>query len=327
MLKNILISGAGIAGPTLAFWLARYGMRVTVVERASKIRTEGQTIDVRGAGIEIMRKMGIDKIIRNSTTEEEGIKFVDGDNHIKAAFPVHAVGGPDFVSEIEIVRGELATILYEHTRNNVEYIFGDKITGIVDRDDRVQIKFAKTTDRDFDLVLIADGLGSRTRELVNSSYFSIPYEESDGTWARWYNAPGRRCIALRPDGRGRQTTHNQKAELHKLFGDAGWEAPRVLSAMDRSTDFYLQEVAQLKMNTWSKGRIALLGDAGYCPSPISDMGTTVAIVGAYVLAGEIAHHKDYKDAFASYETILRPFITKAQALLPGAPQIANPQTQ
>ncbi|UJR12502.1 hypothetical protein I4U23_016677 [Adineta vaga] len=358
MPKNILISGAGIAGPTVAFWLVRYGMKVTVIERSPQLRSAGQTIDIRGTGLEVVRKMGLEDIIRARSTQEKGINFVDRENRTQAAFPVETMDGQSFVAEIEIVRGELATLLYEQTRNDVEYIFGDKITAIVDRDDRVQASFSKGADREFDLIIIADGLNSKTRELVfesstspihrlgqYTSYFSIPYEESDGTWSRWYNAPGGRCILLRPDGQETNTTrafltlssspnglekldiNSQKAEMHKLFADAGWETPRVLSSMENSSDFYLQEVAQVKMDVWSKGRVALLGDAGYCPSPISGMGTSVAIVGAYILAAEIAHHEDHKNAFASYETLLRPYITKAQSLPPGAPHFATPQTE
>jgi 2-polyprenyl-6-methoxyphenol hydroxylase-like FAD-dependent oxidoreductase len=357
MPKSILISGAGIAGPTLAFWLARYGMKATVIERAPQLRTAGQTIDIRGAGLQVVQKMGLEEIIRARTTQEKGINFVDRENRTQAAFPVEAMGGQSFVSEIEILRGDLATLLYDQTRIDVEYVFGDKITAIVDLADHVQVSFAKEADRDFDVVVIADGLSSKTRELVfesstspihrlgqYTSYFSIPYEESDGTWSRWYNAPGGRCVLLRPDGQGTNTTRaflaltsppnglekldvkGQKAEMHKLFADAGWETNRILSAMETSTDFYLQEVAQVKMDKWSKGRVALLGDAGYCPSPISGMGTSVAIVGAYILAGELARHEDYNEAFASYETLLRPYITKAQSLPPGAPHLANPQT-
>jgi 2-polyprenyl-6-methoxyphenol hydroxylase-like FAD-dependent oxidoreductase len=327
MHKNILISGAGIAGPTLAFWLVRYGMKVTVIERAPQLRTAGQTIDIRGAGLEVVKKMGLEDIIRAKTTQEQGINFVDRENRIQAAFPVETMGGQSFVSEIEIVRGELATLLYDQTCNDVEYIFGDKITAIVDRGDRVQVSFAKEADRDFDLIVIADGQSSKTRELFfdtstspiyrlgqYTSYFSIPYEESDGTWSRWYNAPGGRVVMLRPDGKGTTTT---RAFLTISSSPNGLE----------STDFYLQEVAQVKMDTWSKGRVVLLGDAAYCPSPISGMGTSVAIVGAYILAGEIARHEDHKDAFASYETLLRPYITKAQSLPPGAPRFATPQTE
>ena len=357
MPKNILISGAGIAGPVLAFWLARYGAKVTIVERAPQLRTAGQTIDIRGAGLEVIRRMGLEDMVRSITTQEQGIKFVDKKNRTKAELPVDAMGGQGLVAEIEIVRGELATLLYEQTRNDAEYIFGDNITAIENGEEHVQVKFAKEADRDYDLVVLADGLGSRTRELVfksskssiipfgcYTSYFSIPYEESDGAWSRCYNASGGRFILLRPDGQKTTTTRaflgfrgthqgldklsveEQKAQLWKLFENAGWETPRILSGMDKSTDFYLQEIAQIKMNTWSNNRVALLGDAGYCPSPMSGMGTSVAIVGAYILAGEIARRENHKDAFASYENLLRPYVTNAQKLPPGTPRIATPET-
>jgi 2-polyprenyl-6-methoxyphenol hydroxylase-like FAD-dependent oxidoreductase len=297
-------------------------------------------------------------MVRGITTQEQGIKFVDKQNRTKATLPVDTMNGQGLVSEIEIVRGELANLLYELTRNDAEYIFGDSITAIEDREEQVQVKFAKKADRGYDLVVIADGLGSRTRELVfkNSrssivplglytSYFSIPYEESDGTWSRCCNLSGGRCILLRPDGQRTTTTRaflsfrtvhqeleklsvqGQKAQMHELFKNAGWETPRILSGMDKSTDFYLQEIAQMKMNTWSNNRVALLGDAGYCPSPLSGMGTSVAIVGAYILAGEIARHENHKDAFASYESLLRPYVTNAQKLPPGTPRIATPETE
>ena len=151
-------------------------------------------------------------------------------------------------------------------------------------------------------------------------------------------------MLLRPDGQKTTSTRaflgfrgpyeelsklsvqDQKVQIHKLFENAGWEASRILSGMDKATDFYFQEIAQIKMNTWSNNRVVLLGDAGYCPSPISGMGTSVAIVGAYILAAEIARHENHKDAFASYESLLRPYVTKAQKLPPGAPRIATPET-
>jgi len=355
MSKNILISGAGIAGPTLAFWLARGGMKVTVIERAPLLRTAGQTVDIRGAGLEVMRRMELEETIRSKTTQEQGIYFVDTNNRVQAEFPVSSFGGQGLVSEIEIVRGELATILYESTSNDVEYIFGNSISKIDEKDNSVHVDFADGSTREFDLVVVAEGVRSRTRDLVfkndscilplnmNVSYFSIPYAESDGTWSRSFNAIRGRSITLRPDGDGATTRaflsvssppnsldkldiEGQKAETHKVFADAGWEAPRILRGMEECRDFYLQEVSQVKMDKWSKGRVVLLGDAAYCPSGISGMGTSVSIVGAYILAGEIVSKPNHEDAFASYETILRPYVNKAQKLIPGTPQLALPQT-
>ena len=361
---RVLISGAGIAGPTLAFWLARAGARVTVVERAPAQRKAGQNIDIRGAGLEVVRRMQLEDAIRSKTTQEQGIAFVDGKNRKRAEFPVDPSGkGVTFTSEVEILRGDLTQILYDATREEVEYLFGDYVTSITEQDDIVSVGFAKGTQkRDFDIVVAADGLGSSTRALAfgdgeknavrslgqYTSYFTIPYAESDGTWARWYNAPRGRSIFLRPDGTvdttraflsimstsdrlaeaTRLDTKTQKSLMRELFDDAGWEAPRVLAGMDGSPDFYMQTNAQVEMDRWCCGRTALLGDAGYCPSPISGMGTTLAIVGAYVLAGEIARHpRDHEAAFAAYDRLMRPFVDKAQSLPPGAPALANPQTE
>lgn len=360
---RILISGAGIAGPTLAFWLARAGAHVTIVERAPTLRAVGQNVDLRGAGLEVIRRMGLEDTVQQNTTNEEGFAFVDANNRIRAQFGVDRSGkGKSFTSDTEILRGTLAKILYDGTKDSAEYIFGDYVESVDDTENGIQVTFANSTpQRDFDLLIAGDGLGSPTRALIFPdvqkscirslnqyiSYFSIPSRETDGTWARWYNAPGRRCILTRPNNAGKtmvflaimsstsETLQNharlsqpeQKALMHDLFADAGWEAPRVLAAMDDADDFYMQSNAQVKLDRWSKGRMAVIGDAAYCPSPISGMGTSVAIVGAYVLAGEIAKHgADYAKAFEGYESLVRPYVDKAQKLPPGAPAIANPET-
>ena len=253
-------------------------------------------------------------------------------------------------------------ILYDGTKDNVEYIFGDCVESVNDTETGIQVTFANSTpQRDFNLLIAGDGLGSPTRALLFPgvqqscirplnqyiAYFSIPSRASDDAWARWYNAPGRRCILTRPNNAGRlmaflaimSTTSDelrnharlsqpeQKALMHELFADAGWEASRVLAGMDDADDFYMQSNAQVTLDSWSKGRMAVIGDAAYCPSPISGMGTSVALVGAYVLAGEISKHgADYRRAFEGYESLLRPYVDKAQKLPPGAPAIANPET-
>jgi 2-polyprenyl-6-methoxyphenol hydroxylase-like FAD-dependent oxidoreductase len=215
--------------------------------------------------------------------------------------------------------------------------------------------FAKGQPRDFDLVIAADGIRSRTRTLVFGNeaeirelglylaYFTIPRTASDSAWWRWYNAPRRRVISLRPDNVGTTrallsfisephtyeslSVEEQKNLFRNVFADAGWEAPRILSALEDSADFYFESIGRVYAPRWSRGRVALVGDAGYCPSPISGMGTSLAFVGSYVLAGEIAKHENYREAFASYERILRPYVQRAQQLLPGAPGLAHPKTK
>ncbi|KAL0487894.1 hypothetical protein AKO1_015204 [Acrasis kona] len=358
---HVLISGAGIAGPVLAFWLSQYGIKSTIVERSPLLRTNGQTIDLRGSSIKVAKLMGLEEIIRNRSTHEDGIYFVDADDKHQAAFPMDTLDGRGFTSEIEIVRGELVDILFEATSKdpNIQYKFDDYITDISSGEDSALVTFNSGNKDTYDIVVGADGLGSKTRRIVfgeqdspycslgqYGSYFTIPHLESDGTWSRWYNAPGGRVLMLRPDGQELTTraylfyiseheksdlvkkdAATQKATLTEYFEDAGWEAPRILKGMQDAKDFYFQEIAQVKTEQWSKGRFVLLGDAGYCPSPISGLGTTCAVVGAYVLAGEIATKRDYKSAFEGYETILRPYIEKAQKLPPGAPRLACPQTE
>lgn len=354
MTKAVLISGASIAGPALAYWLRRYGMEPVVVERAPALRPGGQTVDLRGAGRVVAQRMGIEDAVRAASTGEEGVRFVDETDRTRAAFGADAFGGEGFVAELEILRGDLSALIHDRTQADTEYVFGDRITGIDDHGDRVKVGFEHGADREFDLVVAADGLRSSTRDLVfdgtrtrplglYTSYFTIPRAASDGSWARWHNATGGRNVTLRPDNVG--TTRAlmsflsapcgyenlpaaaQKNVLRLRFADVGWEAPRVLAELDASPDFYFESIGQVFMDRWSAGRVAVLGDAGYCASPISGMGTSLALVGAYVLAGELARHDDHRAAFAAYESRLRPYVAEAQKLPPGAPRLASPRSR
>lgn len=355
MSRNVLISGASIAGPALAYWLHQHGMNPTVIERAPQLRPGGQTVDLRGAGRTVIERMGLEQAARDRGTHEEGLHFVDADNRIRASFGTDALGGDGFVTELELLRGDLAELLHQHTLDDVPYVFGDQITSLTDTGDGVQVTFQHGADQRFDLVVLADGLRSRTRDLVfadlartrsfglYTAYFTIPRAESDGRWARWYNAPGRRVVLLRPDNHG--TTRASLSVLHPHpgldrlpaaaqqdflrghYADAGWETPRVLDAMADSADFYFESVGQMHLQQWSRGRIAAVGDAAYCASPLSGMGTSLALVGAYVLAGELGRNADHRDAFRTYETIMRPYVAQAQKVPAIAPRIAAPRTR
>ena len=350
-----MISGASIAGPTLAFWLLRYGLRPVVIERAGALRLGGQNVDVRGAARVVARRMGIEDDIRAATTGEQGLRFVDDRGRTRAEFPAGTSSSDGFTAELEILRGDLARILYDRTRDGTEYIFGDHITGLDEAGDRVTVSFARGESRDLDLVIAADGIRSTTRALVLGdepqirelglymAYFTIPRTSTDDAWWRWYNAPGGRTINLRPDNVGttrvmlsfmfeprgydRLGPDEQRQVLRRVYRDAGWEAPRVLAALGDAADMYFESIGQVRAPRWSRGRVALVGDAGYCASPISGMGTSLALTGAYVLAGELARHQDHREAFASYERILRPYVAKAQKLPPGAPRLAHPRTR
>ncbi|MBF4581665.1 FAD-dependent monooxygenase [Curtobacterium sp. VKM Ac-2865] len=353
--KTALISGASIAGPALASWLVSSGWQVTIVERAPELRTGGQNIDVRGAGRTVARRMGVEDAIRDATTGELGTEFVRSDGSTVARFPAGTSDTTGATAELEILRGDLARLLVDAAGDGVEYVFGDSITAIDDQHDHVRVSFDHGDDRSFDLVVVADGMNSRTRRLVfgtaptirplglNTSYLTIPRTPADSDWARWFNAPGGRTMTLRPDTKGTiratmsflagpgahdgLTADEQKRLLRETFIDAGWEARRILDGLEQERDLYFEHIGQVQAPTWTSGRVALLGDAAWCASPISGMGTSLALVGAYVLAGELAAHVDHRDAFRGYERIMRPYVTQAQKLPPGAPRIANPRTR
>lgn len=358
--KRILIAGAGIAGPVCATLLAQNGHSVTIVERASNFRDYGQQIDVDGAGLEVVKRMGLLNQIKERTTEDAGIRFVDTNDNDIAAFAA-GTGGPEgLVKEIEIMRRDLANVFYGASKkgtNGTEYMFGDYITAISQSAEHATVSFNSGKDRDFDIVIAADGLSSKTRDIAfgKSSavikdlgmvvgYFTIPHFEPEGTWSRWYNAPGGRTSSTRPRPKEGKTgaylcicspdlphiesmsNTEQKAMLKQRFSGTGWENDRILKEMESSEDLYMSRVAQVKAASWTKGRVALLGDAGYCPSPVSGQGTTLAIVGAYVLAGCICANDSVEEGLRQYERDMKPFVDKAQKLPPGVPQIANPQT-
>ncbi|GEM63283.1 FAD-binding monooxygenase [Sphingobacterium faecium NBRC 15299] len=351
--RTVLVSGASIAGPTLAFWLSRFGFEVTVVERAPELRLGGQNIDVRDEAQKVVQLMGLEDKIRAANTGELGIRFVDAAHRIKAEFPK---ANSDFgTAELEILRGDLAQILYHATRENVGYIFDDQITVLEDQGNQVLVTFKNNAPRIFDLVIAADGIRSTTRKLmfgdepqikyigVYCSYLTIPRIESDDEWAYWYNAPGSRVLNTRPDNVGTTRASfsflspdngyekldlvKQREILKDKFADAGWQAPRILKALDQSKDVYFDRISQVKAPRWSNGRCAMVGDAAYCPTPMSGMGASLSIVGAYILAGELGRHKNHQDAFEAYEKLMRPFVEDIQSLPPGVPWVAHPKTK
>ncbi len=351
--KKILISGASIAGPTLAFWLNRFGFETTIVERAETLRLGGQNIDIGGAAQKIANLMGIEDEIRAVNTGELGVLFVDENDKIKAKIAQSNDGS--FTSELEILRGDLAQILYNHTKKEVEYIFNNQITALKETENGVNVVFQNGSERYFDLVICADGIRSSTRTLIFGNepiiqpvnlyitYFTIPKGSTDSNWARWYNAPKERVMFLRPDNEGttrasfsfvskpmgyeKLTLSEQKAILKQKFADAGWEAERLLAELEQNNDVYFDSISQVKAPKWSIGRCAMTGDAAFCPSPLSGMGASLSMVGAYILAGELSRHENHKDAFAAYEKLMRPYVNEVQKLPPGVPYLAHPKTK
>ncbi|SHF69565.1 FAD-dependent monooxygenase [Chryseobacterium vrystaatense] len=351
--KKVLISGASIAGPTLGFWLAKYGFEVTIVERSKSLRLGGQNLDVRGAGRAVVRMMGIEKEILAANTGELGLQFVNRNNEVEAEFP--AEGNDSFTSEAEILRGDLVNILYDCTKNDVKYVFGKYITAIHQDSDKVEVTFSDNHSEWFHLLIAADGVRSTTRKIIfgnepelkflglYNAWYTIPRIERDTQWARWYTAQRSRVMVLRPDNHGTirasfsflsddekflsQSDSEQKKVLKDKLSGAGWEEDRLMKEIDDNNEVYFDGISQVKAPRWFDGRTGMIGDAAYCPTPLTGMGTTLAMVGAYLLAGELYRHDKHEDAFAAYEKRMRPFVEKVQKLPPGVPWLAHPKSK
>ncbi|KAG5927020.1 hypothetical protein E4U42_002703 [Claviceps africana] len=361
---RVLISGAGVAGPSLAFWLTRLGHPCTVVERCGKLRASGQQIDIREQGIEAVQRMGLLDDFRKIAVDEPGFQLVDKRGKAYAVFdrveskPGQIQKRQTFSSEFEIMRPDLCRLLYEKTRHTTEYMFGKYVTGFDNGADGVNVTFSDGNKATYDVLVAADGQGSRVRRMllkdedpsvdysrhmgVYCSYFTIPRRPGDTNMATVHMATGKRVLFTRfhseTHGQGhflttahadqidevvRQDVAAQKALFTDLFHDAGWQAKRLIEDMRESDDFYLQPLTQVRSKIWSKGRVVLLGDAGYAPTPLTGMGTSLALIGAHILAGEMAKRPDDPaGAFAAYEAVFRPFVEETQQVPWGVPGVA-----
>jgi 2-polyprenyl-6-methoxyphenol hydroxylase-like FAD-dependent oxidoreductase len=345
---TVLISGAGIAGPALAFWLNKSGYRVTIVELADDIRPGGQTVDLRGAGGEVVQRMGLIDKIRARSLDQRGVAWIKSDGHRRAEMPVTAFNGNGLVSKLEILRGDLVDVLYQETKGQTEYRFDTRITELSQSDDAVEATLTDGIKLSIDLVVGADGPHSAVRRLVfgpeeqfvkplggYNAWFTAPDTVGLDGWYLMYQAPGLNAsmrpshdpvlakagLAFRsqPVAYDRRNADEQRALLTRHFAGAGWQCDALLSAAAESDDFYLDSFAQVHMPTISQGRVTLAGDAGYCASPLSGMGTSLALVGAYVLAGELGPAGAFdangiQAALQRYESVMRPYIDRCQDL-------------
>ncbi|MCX4683144.1 FAD-dependent monooxygenase [Kitasatospora purpeofusca] len=348
---TVLISGAGIAGTALAHWLDRYGFRVTVVERAPSLRGGGQPVDIRGNALEVVDRMGLLAEVAARRTGLRGMSVVDGDGReLSRTTERTASGGPVDGPDVEILRDELAELIAGVAGSGVEYRFDDSIDTLVQYEEGVQVRFRDGEERSFDLVVGADGLHSNTRRLVfgPEEDYLHPIGAYVAGWSvpnhlgldRWevVHRPGdsseRMCMVMtvrdnaelrvfvgfgsdEPVGR---MLPREPAEQRRLVAgiaaDLRWEVPRFLAALDDTEVFHYDVVAQIKMDRWSNDRVALLGDAGYCCSPLTGQGTSVALTAAYVLAGELHRADgDHRAAYPAYERRLREHVTANQAIL------------
>ena len=349
--QNILISGASVAGPALAYWLRRRGFNPTVVERAPSLRGGGYAVDFRGAAhLSVLAKMGLLDQIRDQQTHLDTTTYVDADGRRVASMPAEI-----FAGDVEILRGDLGRILYQATRDGTEYLFGDTITGLDQRADGVHVTFSRTEPRVFDLVIGADGLHSAVRRLafpdatgarqdlgLYVSIFSVAGSFGLDHSGLLYSVPGRTAavFSARQTGRAvaqfffagppadydyRDTARQQKI-VAGAFAGMGWHVPELLAQMPGAEDFYFDSISQIRLDRWSAGRVALIGDAGYAAGPGGN-GTGTAVVAAYILAGELAAARgDHGTAVGRYERLLRPYVARGQKQAGGGLKFLAPPT-
>ena len=357
--RDVLISGASVAGPVLAHWLRRYGFNPTLVEHTPSVRTGlgGHAVDLFGASVDVVERMGVLPQVLGARTRTELILF-ERDGQPPIALNMGEVATGMSIRHVEILRGELTKILSGAASDGVGYLFGDSIRRLDDDGDGVNVTFETADPRRFGLVVGADGLHSNVRRLVFGdearfmkyiggyfAVFTLPnYLELDGRMVV-YNRPGR-VVGMYPvhqSGEARavflfrraeplvydhRDRNEQKKLLREAFADFGWEAPRLLAELDDAEDLYFDSISQIIMDTWSRGRVTLVGDAGYLPGPAVGGGTTIAVVGAYVLAGELYRTggepavalRAYEDKMRDFVRLNRKFgITNVRRLIPATP--------
>ncbi|MFI1191813.1 FAD-dependent monooxygenase [Micromonospora sp. NPDC020750] len=336
--STVLISGASIAGPALAYWLGRYGFRPTVVEIAPGLRAGGNRVDFRGrTHLSVLERMGVLDDLREVQTGGTAMRFVDAAGRKLMEVPADFAGG-----DIEVPRFDLSRVLHERSRDSTEYLFGDSIATMTDTSQGVHVTFTSGTRRTFDLVIGADGVHSAVRRLTfgpeerfvrHLGYYvatwGLPNEFGLDRHSLLYNAPGR-MASIGGDHRDpsragafvafaapridydRHDSDQQRGIVRERFAGLGWEVPRLLAALEEATDFYFDSICRVDISPWSSGRIAVIGDAA-CGATIGGMGTGTAVVAAYVLAGELAAAGgDHTVAFPRYERLLADFARRCQ---------------
>ncbi|KAA0019475.1 FAD-dependent monooxygenase [Antrihabitans cavernicola] len=338
-INSVLISGASIAGPALAYWLDRYGCAVTVVERNAALRPGGQAVDFKGATHrKVLEEMGILAEIERRQTGKTDLLIVDDGGTRLATIPGEFIGG-----DVEILRGDLSEILYERTRDTVEYIFGDSISSLTETATGVDVEFENAEPRTFDLVVGADGIHSIVRRLAFGPesdyvkhlgyYYAVvggspvsndAAETRERAVGLMYNVPGRMAVlggskapelyvfASGPRDYDRRDVEAQKQILVDAFAGVGWQVPEMIAALPEASDFYLDAIARVAMDRYSTGRVVLIGDSAY-GNTLGGFGTGLGIVGAYVLAGELAAADgDHRIAFEQYNIVMHRYAKVAR---------------
>ncbi|MGK6316743.1 FAD-dependent monooxygenase [Neorhizobium sp. DT-125] len=355
---SVLISGASIAGPTLAYWLSRYGFNVTVVERSEAVRGGGYAIDVRGTAVDVVDQMGIYPQLQAAHIGSREITFLNPDGDVAGRIRPEELTGSEEGRDIELPRGNLTELLFALTqRESIQYLFNDSIESIKDDGNGVDVTFKNSEPHRFDVVIGADGLHSNTRRLIFgpeepfSRYlgycfngFTMPNFLGLSHESIAFATPGRFAVlsasgdtdtlhafltfaSEAPPITASQDEKSQRRLTAEMFAGVGWEVPRLVDALQKADDFYYDVVSQIHLEQWSKGRVGLVGDSAFAPSFLSGQGSSIALVGAYILAGELAINQDPTRAFASYEKLMRPFAEANQALAGSGASFLLPRTE
>jgi len=365
---HAVISGASIAGLSAAWWLRTIGWEVTVVERAPEFRDGGQNVDLRGVAREVIERMGLFAAVKERNTTETGTVIVDRDGRITAELPSDGTDGA--TAELEVLRGDLARVLLDDLPEGVSFAWGETVDDVDDRaggpgTDRVRLTTSAGRVLDADLFVVAEGVRSRTRDRlfddvderdlgVTMVFGTIPRTADDDDRWRWFNAVRGRQVHLRPDRYGTTRAilsysgddglvgldrREALARVRERYADAGWESARVLDGFDASDDVYLDELTQIRMPRWHRGRVAVIGDAAWCVTPMGGGGASLALTSGYVLAASLTtgapgaegptapSRAELDDALEAHDTWMRPLVDKIQGIPKGIVRFAYPQTR
>lgn len=361
MALKVLIVGASIAGPSAAYWFARAGADVTVIERFPKFREGGQNIDIRSVGVTVMRKTpGLEEMIKSKLYKIDGFQFVDGnDNEIATLLATGDSDHQSMVSEYEILRGDLAHIYYDLTKDKVKYIFNEQLSAMQQHPDKVDVTFESGRIDTFDLVVAADGATSRTRAIALecgvrdhiksmnawAAYFTTKKDLTGTNMGKAFskvpglfvalgpNSTGNKCIIMRMYSQQNGTLPFREAQKGDFKGyvkeqlqGQGWKCEDIVKSLIESDDLYGSELVQVKVPTLSKRRFVMIGDAGHATGP-TGTGTSLAMTAAYLLAGEVMQAGDVICGLAAYEKKMTSIIKDLSVIPPGVPGFMAPQTE
>jgi 2-polyprenyl-6-methoxyphenol hydroxylase-like FAD-dependent oxidoreductase len=354
---KVAIVGAGIAGPTLAYWLWRYGHEPTLIEKAPRLRTGGYVIDFWGGGYAVAERMGLTAELHAIGYVVQELRLVDRKSRKVGGFSADLFRRSVDGRLVTVPRGDLAAMIYRSIDQHVETLFGESVSAITQHDSGVQVTLEHGRSREFDLLVGAGGIHSPVRDLVFgpesrfetdlgyrvAAFEAHGYQPRDELVYLAYTTPGRMLarFAMRDEktlflfvfttahmsGPEPQNVSQVKATLHQVFGNAGWECPEILHTLDGACDVYFDRASQIVLDRWSDGRVALIGDAAAAVSLLAGEGAGLAMVQAYILAGELnGAEANHREAFRRYERKLRPIVAARQRSARGFATMFAPKT-